>query len=190
MSASARALALSVFASLALACGKRDLELVNSSNWQAHVYERGEPWGEALGDLVFRPEVCRGMDLTPQYKLLDENDLINFLRSRGLKFTVERPREDLAYVIVDDARTRRPARLRVAILPNADEAGRELTEAIGEHGKGSWGIHRSNLAVLGPIGDTSHDLSFAADTKLVCWGVFTVLGSRDTVVIPGGYREL
>jgi hypothetical protein len=91
---------------------------------------------------------------------------------------------------VDDARTRRPARLRVAILENADEAGRELADAIAEHGNGSWGIHRSNLAVLGPVGDTSHDLAFAAETKLVCWGVFTVVGSRDTVVIPGGYREL
>jgi hypothetical protein len=171
-------------------CGGQDLELVNGANWKAHVYERGEPWGEALGDLVFRPEVCKGLDLTPQYERLDENDLINFLRQRNIKFNVERPRDDLAYLVVDDARTRRPARLRVAILENADEAGRELADAIAEHGNGSWGIHRSNLAVLGPVGDTSHDLAFAAETKLVCWGVFTVVGSRDTVVIPGGYREL
>jgi hypothetical protein len=172
------------------ACGGQDLELVNGANWKAHVYERGEPWGEALGDLVFRPEVCKGLDLTPQYNRLDENDLINFLRGLAIKFEVERPRDDLAYLVVDDARTRRPARLRVAILENADEAGRELAEAIAEHGNGSWGVHRSNLAVLGPIGDTSHDLAFAAETKLVCWGVFTIVGSRDTVVIPGGYREL
>lgn len=173
-----------------LSCGGQDLELVNGANWKAHVYERGEPWGEALGDLVFRPEVCKDQDLTPQYGRLDENDLTAFLSKRQLKYRVERPRDDLAYVIIEDARTREPARLRVAILENADEAGRELAEAIAEHGNGSWGVHRGNLAVLGPVGDTSHDLAFAAETKLVCWGVFTIVGRRDTVVIPGGYREL
>jgi len=183
----ARAIALSC---VVLACGKQDLELVNGANWKRQVYERGEPWGEALGDLVFRPEVCQGIDLTPQYGRLDENDIINFLRQRNLQFNIERPRDDLAYIVVDDVRTRRPARLRVAILENADEAGHELADAIEQHGNGSWGVHRSNLAVLGPVGDTSHDLAFAAETKLVCWGVFTVVGSRDTVVIPGGYREL
>lgn len=187
MRVSARALALCC---LVFACGKQDLELVNGANWKRQVYERGEPWGDALGDLVFRPEICQGFDLTPQYGRLDENDLINFLRQRNLTFNIERPREDLAYLVVDDAATRRPARLRVAILDNADDAGRELAEAVAQHGKGSWGVHRSNLAVLGPVGDTSHDLTFAAETKLVCWGVFTVVGSRDTVVIPGGYREL
>lgn len=191
---SARALAVSsVLAALsafAPGCGGRDLELVSGASWKAHVYERGEPWGEALGSLVFRPEVCAGVDLAPEYGRLDENDLINFLRQQRIPFNVERPREDLVYLVVDDARTRRPARLRVAILENADQAGRELAEAIGEHGNGSWGVHRSNLAVLGPVGDTSHDLAFAAATKLVCWGVFTIIGTRDTVVIPGGYREL
>lgn len=188
MFSAVRALALSVV--VLTACGGRDLELVSGANWKAYTYERGEPWGEALGDLAFRPEVCQGLDLTPQYGHLDESDLINFLRQRGVRFQVERPRDDLAYIVVDDARTRRPARLRVAILESADEAGRELAEAIAQHGNGSWGVHRANLAVLGPVGDTSHDLAFAAENKLVCWGVFTVVGSRDTVVIPGGYREL
>jgi hypothetical protein len=183
-----RVLALSCCAFLG--CGGRDLELVNGANWKAHVYERGKPWGEALGDLVFRPEVCAGQDLTPQYGRLDENDLTRFLEQRQIKFRVERPRDDLAYVVVEDARTRQPARLRVAILQNADEAGRELAEAIEEHGNGSWGVHRANLAVLGPVGDTAHDLAFAAELKLVCWGVFTIVGREDTVVIPGGYREL
>lgn len=173
-----------------LACGGRDLELVDGSNWKSYVYERGEPWGEALGDLVFRRQVCEGVDLTPEYDRVDETDLVRFFEARKIKLRVERPREDLAYLIVDDGRTRQPARLRVAILQNADEAGRELAEAIAEHGNGSWGVHRSNLAVLGPVGDPSHDLAFAAETQLVCWGVFTIVGSRDTVVIPGGYREL
>jgi hypothetical protein len=171
-------------------CGGRDLELVDGSNWKSFVYERGDPWGEALGSLVFKRDVCEGEDLKPEYERLDENDLVRFLKKRNVKLSIERPREDLAYVIVDDTRTRQPARLRVAILQNADDAGRELAEAIAQHGNGSWGVHRSNLAVLGPVGDTAHDLAFAAEIKLVCWGVFTVVGQRDTVVIPGGYREL
>ena len=64
MIGSARARSLSKLAPASLlavglsglfACGGQDLELVNGANWKAHVYERGEPWGEALGDLVFRP---------------------------------------------------------------------------------------------------------------------------------------
>src|SRR5690606_16639115 len=78
-----------VLAAAALSCGGQDLELVNGANWKAHVYERGEPWGEALGDLVFRPEVCKDQDLTPQYGRLDENDLTAFLDKRQLEYRVE-----------------------------------------------------------------------------------------------------
>jgi hypothetical protein len=92
--------------------------------------------------------------------------------------------------VVDDPRTRRPARLRVAILQDADQAGRELADALLQQVEGACGVHRSNLAVLGPVGDPSHDLVFAAQIGLVCWGVFTVRGREDTFVIPGGYREL
>lgn len=127
---------------------------------------------------------------SPAYDLLDENDLVRFLEARDLTIRVERPRSDLAYIIVEDARTRSPVRLRVAILRTADQAGKELADAISEHGRGSWGIHRSNLAVLGPLGDTSHDLAFAAQTQLVCWGVFTLAGADGPIVIPGAYREL
>ncbi|MET0412984.1 MAG: hypothetical protein ABW217_16885 [Polyangiaceae bacterium] len=171
-------------------CGGRELVLVDGSDWQAHVFDTGKPSHEELGSLMFRSSVCQGEDLTPQYRPLDENDLVTFLRARKLSVRVERPRTDLAYLLIEDAGTRAPARLRVAILRDADEAGRELADAMQQHGQGSWGVHRSNLAVLGPVGDAIHDLAFAAEIDLVCWGVFTIRGKDDTVVIPGAYREL
>jgi hypothetical protein len=43
---------------------------------------------------------------------------------------------------------------------------------------------------LGPTGTRNDDLAFAAATKLVCWGTFTVAMTKDdTVVVPGGYTE-
>jgi hypothetical protein len=59
-----------------------------------------------------------------------------------------------------------------------------------QHGAGSWGVRRSNLAVLGPIGTMQDDLAFAGKTKLACWGVFSMAGRDDTFAVPGGYREL
>jgi hypothetical protein len=173
-----------------VACGGRDLVLVRGAHWEDYVYDNQRDSSEQLGSLTFRDKVCAGQELAPPYSHLDENDLITFLQRRNLKVSVERPRGDLAYVVVDDARTRRPARLRVAILSDADDAGRELAEALIQHGEGSWGVHRANLAVLGPVGDTTHDLTFAAEIGLACWGVFTIRGKTDTYVIPGAYREL
>jgi hypothetical protein len=64
-----------------------------------------------------------------------------------------------------------------------------LHEGILQHGQGSWGLHRANLAVLGPIGSAEDDLRFAAKLNLPCWGVFTIAGLDDTFVIPGAYLE-
>ena len=112
------------------------------------------------------------------------------MSKQQLDVRVERPRSDLTYLIVTGAGTESPVRLRVAILKNADEAGRELHEAILQHGPGSWGVRRSNLAVLGPIGTLEDDLTFAAKTKLSCWGMFMTAGRDDTYAVPGAYREL
>ncbi|HEU4576707.1 MAG TPA: hypothetical protein VFS67_00535 [Polyangiaceae bacterium] len=171
-------------------CGGKELVLVKGAHWEPFVYDSRREAPEPLAAMVFREKVCAGRELAPQYSRLDENDLLDFLRSQQLPVRVERPRTDLSYVLVDDPRTRAPARLRVAILQDADQAGRELAEALVQHGQGAWGVHRSNLAVLGPVGDPTHDLVFAAQIGLVCWGVFTVRGREDTFVIPGGYREL
>jgi len=181
---------LTLWVALSACSGRKELVLVRGAHWETYVYDSRRDSPEELGALVFRDKVCGAQELTPQYERLDESDLIKYLEERKLKVAVERPRSDLAYLVVDDDRTRKPARLRVAILENADEAGRELADALVQHGEGSWGVHRSNLAVLGPVGDTTHDLAFAAQIGLACWGVFTVRGEKDTFVIPGAYREL
>ena len=61
---------------------------------------------------------------------------------------------------------------------------------IAQHGSGSWGVHRSNLAILGPIQDPADMLDLVATNKLACWGVLTIGTGADVYVIPGGYREL
>jgi hypothetical protein len=135
------------------------------------------------------PEVCEKEVLTPEFKPLNEEALISFLEKHNYKTRTIRARRDLVYVDVltgsDDF-----VRLRVAILPNPSAAGNELHEAILDHGPGSWGIHRSNLAVLAPIGSYPQIVTFASESKLSCWGVLTVAGLDDTMVIPGGYMEL
>ncbi|MFC1643383.1 hypothetical protein ACFL5O_12005 [Myxococcota bacterium] len=96
----------------------------------------------------------------------------------------------MVYLNLSGVGTQSPVRLRVAILKNKDQASRELHEGILQHGLGSWGVHRSNLAVLGPVGATEDDLCLAAKLKLPCWGVFTLAGNDDTFVVPGAYLEL
>jgi hypothetical protein len=103
---------------------------------------------------------------------------------------VSRARLDLAYADVEGTIAGRSLRFRIAILPNAGAAGRELHEALLQHGEGWWGVHRSNLAVLAPPGTLADTVIFAARTRLACWGVVTVAGRDDTYVIPGGYTEL
>lgn len=145
----------------------------------------------SLGDMRMRSSVCEGIDVKPEYATLDEQSLLAFLGARGLPTRVERARADLFYVEVQVNPERDEwARLRVAVLPSAPQAGRELHEAALQHGPGSWGVHRSNIAVLGPIGGFSDILAFVGKTKLSCWGVLTVAGRDDTFVIPGNYREL
>jgi hypothetical protein len=139
---------------------------------------------------MLRHELCQGEDLRPSYGALDEADLIRFLERQRIEVRVERPRANLVYVTLSDSSGVAGPRLRVAILPSADEAGLELSEAIAQHGRGSWGVHRSNLAVLGPVDDVGQVVGIVAMTKLACWGVFTIAGASEVYVIPGGYREL
>ncbi len=182
--------ACAVLALLAACGGPQRERSTRVSSWSAHVYERGGLHGDALAGLMLRHEVCQGEDLRPYYGALDEADLIRFLERQRIEVSVERPRADLAYVTLSDSSGRPGLRLRVAILPSADEAGIELGEAIAQHGRGSWGVHRSNLAVLGPVDDVGQVVSTVAVTKLACWGVFTIAGVSEVYVIPGGYREL
>jgi hypothetical protein len=145
----------------------------------------------SLGDMRFAPSLCQGIDVKPETTNLDEKSLLAFLKARGLPTRVLRARGDLLYVDVQvDPDKDLWGRLRVAILASPDEAGNELFEAVLQHGTGSWGVHRGNLAILAPIGNVEKIVAFVGKTKLACWGVTTVAKKKRTYVIPGGYREL
>lgn len=173
-------------------CGSSTgLALTSGADLPEHVRDArgGEPSGD-LEALRFRDGLCGDVALEPDYGQLNEAHLVAFLARQRIPVRVERPRADLVYLVLSGVGTEQPVRLRVAVLKNADEAGRELHDAILQHGTGSWGVRRSNLAVLGPVGDPEDDITFAARTKLACWGVFTVAGLDDAFVIPGAYTEL
>lgn len=141
------------------------------------------------GSARLKPEVCRDTpENKPETATLDAGDLASFLERQGLHTSVVRARPDLAYVDLTGLGTQ-PVRLRVAILPSASDAGSDLHHAILQHGPGSWGVHRSNLAVLAPIGSMDQIFELAGRTKLACWGVLTVAALDDDFVVPGGYME-
>jgi hypothetical protein len=144
----------------------------------------------SLGEARLRPEVCTGVqENRPDQTRLDENAVAAFLQRQGFQTSLIRARSDLVYIDVTNTGGDRPVRLRVAVLEDSRAAGADLHKAILEHGSGSWGVHRSNLAVLGPIGSVDQIVEFAGRTKLACWGVLTVAGRDDDFVIPGGYME-
>ncbi len=145
----------------------------------------------SLGNMRFVPTLCEGIDMQPATENLDEKSLLAFFKARGLPTRTVRARGDLIYVDVQvDPDKDLWGRLRVAILPSSVEAGNELFTAVLEHGNGSWGVHRGNLAILAPRGDLSKIVAFVGKTKLACWGVTTVAKSKRAYVIPGAYREL
>jgi hypothetical protein len=172
-------------------CSAPTFRMNDGSDVKAYVIGRqgGAP-GSVPGEVRFKAGQCEGSDLRPDGRLLNEGNIIEFLNRQQLDVRIERPRSDLIYLVVTGAGTDGPVRLRVAVLKSADEAGVELNQAILQHGPGAWGVRRSNLAVLGPIGSLDDDLTFAAKTKLSCWGMFMTAGRDDSYVVPGGYREL
>jgi hypothetical protein len=183
---------LAAISALLLGCGpKVMLRVTDGSDWKAFVVgaDGGAPTEDAQ-TIRFRPGLCDGEDSLPERGLLNEGHLIEYLEKQGVDVRVERQRADLVYLNLTGVGTQSPVRLRVAILESAEAAGRELNLGILQHGQGSWGVHRSNLAVLGPIGSLPDDIRFAAKLKLPCWGVFTVAGLDDTFVVPGAYLEL
>jgi hypothetical protein len=144
--------------------------------------------------VAWRPDICAGVDMRPDYRTLNEANLVSFLQSQQLAVRVERQpvepgKPDLVFAFVTAPGATQTIPLRVAMLKTPDEAGRDLYDAILEHGTGVWGVHRANVAVLGPPGAAEEDLAFAAKTRLACWGTFTVADDGDAVVIPGGYSE-
>jgi hypothetical protein len=145
----------------------------------------------SLDEARLKPSVCEGIDVKPEYGSIDEHSIIEFLKQRHVPIRVVNERSDLVYVELQlNADRDEWVRLRVAMLPTAPQAGFELQHAMLEHGKGWWGIHRGNVAVLVPRGSVDNIVAMAVKTKLACWGVLTVAGGDEAYVIPGGYREL
>jgi hypothetical protein len=172
-------------------CSSAAFHVNDRSDVNAYVVKGKAGASEANpANLRFKPGLCDAQELVPDGKLLTEEHIIAFLNKQQLDVRIERPRSDLIYLVVGGAGTDVPVRLRVAILKNADEAGLELHEALLQHGPGAWGVRRSNLAVLGLTGSLADDLTFAAKTRLSCWGMFMTAGRDDTYSVPGGYREL
>jgi hypothetical protein len=173
-------------------CGGPPLALHVNDDW--HRYAEVRTDDSARGHLQFKSEVCSSYDLGPDRSTLNEASIVRLLEAERLVVQVQRqpvvpPAPELVFVFVTVPGLADPVALRVAILRNADEAGRALHEAIHQRGPGSWGVRRSNVAVLGPNGSTGDDIAFAAKTTLACWGEFTMRASEDAVVVSGGYAE-
>jgi hypothetical protein len=142
------------------------------------------------GTLRLKGGICKDFSLEPETGTLSADAVIAFLKQRGLTLRVVNERPDLVYVEVE-VESGKSVRLRVAILENSEKAGEDLHQAMIQQGRGSWGVHRGNIAILAPVGHMDDIVTFAAArTKLACWGVLTVELGDDAIVVPGGYLEL
>lgn len=144
--------------------------------------------GTGLGHIRLRHEVCTGVPLAPDSGQQSFDTVMTFLKASGFEVKSATARADLQYIDVQvDAK--HSVRLRVAVLPSAARAGEDLHEGMTKQGTGSWGVHRSNVAILGPRGHVDDIVAFAAKTRLACWGVLSIQDGDDTVTVPGGYLE-
>lgn len=174
------------------ACSGRPSQMPSGPDWGSFIIDRQDASGPAAHS--WRPGVCAGVDLHPDYRVLDEQNLVSFLRDQQYAVRVERQpvepgKPDLVFVFVQVPGVAESIPLRVATLKTSDDAGKSLYDAFLQRGAGLWGVHRSNLAVLGPPGPAHDDLAFAAKTKLACWGSFAFTDGDDMYVVPGGYTE-
>lgn len=183
-------LAVGVAAALASACGASGFRFAKPIDpWTVVEPLEGSSRDLELGRIRFRASMCEGLDLRPAASPIDEGSLVAFLRAQGVQLRIERARGDLVYLELRELGADPPIRLRVAILADADAAGVELHRALREHGPGTFGLHRANVAVLGPGGRLADLLAFAQKTRLPCWGVMTVAGDDDAFVVGGAYAE-
>lgn len=174
-----------------VACGTSDLHIPGAPPSSSFLQSfDGKPASASLGEVRLRPEVCQGMDVRPPGRPLDADDFVSFLKSQGLETRITRARHDLVLVDVLNAGTPAPVRFRVAVLDTPGAAGNELHTALLQRGRGTWGLHRSNLAVLAPPAPADDVVVMAAKFRLACWGVLMIAGHDDTFVVPGGYTEL
>lgn len=148
-----------------------------------------QPVSEATepGAARFAAAICKGFDLTPAAEKGDIASLTRWLDAQHIAHRVEKAREDLYFV---DVRLDTNVRLRVDVARDRLAAGRELHQALREHGPGSWGLQRGNLAVLAPISRLPDAIGFAERTRLACWGSFLTSGRDDVFAVGGAYQEL
>ena len=184
------ALALSAALS-AVGCGSSALHIEGSPPASEYVMTfDGEESSASLGSVRLRADVCKGIDTKPAAHALDESDFLDFVKTQNLETRIVRARSDLVFVDVMNAGTSEPVRFRVAILGTPGAAGHELHTALLQHGEGTWGLHRSNLAVLAPVASPDDAVILAGKLHLACWGTLMIAGHDDNYVIPGGYTEL
>ncbi len=186
----ARGLTLGLVA-LANGCGSADLHVAGAPP-AAHYIESfaGQEASVTLGQVRLKPEVCKDIDTKPAGRPLDAEAFTSFVREQGLEMKTSVARHDLVFVDLTNAGTSAPVRFRVAVLDTPGAAGSELHRALLQHGEGTWGVHRGNLAVLAPRASVDDAIVLAAKTKLACWGTLMIAGRDDTFVVPGGYYEL
>jgi hypothetical protein len=179
-------------AALLLGCGGSELRMSSAPPPSTYVESfDGKPTDDVdLGRVRLRPDACRDIDLRPVERPLDSDDFVAFLKGQGAETRIVRARQDLVFVELLNAGTAAPIRFRVAVLSSPAAAGNELHTALLQHGKGTWGLHRGNLAVLGPQGTPDDIVVMAGRFHLACWGVLMIAGHDDTFVVPGGYTEL
>ncbi|MBX3231397.1 MAG: hypothetical protein KF837_28995 [Labilithrix sp.] len=179
-----------VLASVA-GCGGAEMRVKDGPPAYEYLVDfEGKPSNADLGHVRLKPEVCQGLSTAPVGKPLEPDDFIAFLKAQNVEPRVTRARVDLVFVDVASAGTEEPVRFRIASTTSAGAAGRELHTALLQRGPGTWGLHRSNLAVLAPPAHPDDAVVVASKLRLPCWGVLMIAGQDDTYVVPGGYTEL
>lgn len=172
----------------AIGAGETTFTATQDTDLERFIEEPPVDGGPGPGNLRFKPEVCQGIDLHPARDYLGVDDLTSFLESRSIPYS-KRPLRPNLVIVKIQAKNAKDLELRVAILDSAVDAASELDDALLEHGQGSWGLHRGNLSVLGPIGSVEDIIGVTATTGLACWGSLLIEGRDDTFAIGGGYIE-
>jgi hypothetical protein len=149
----------------------------------------GDP-SVSLGTFKIRPEVCQGIDTHPITQKISQDDFTRFLETQGAKVTPTKARGNLYWYDFPNQKENGFVRLRLAVSEDPSLSAKYLHDSLLEHGPGWWGLRRSNLAILAPKASLREGLAFAIKHKLVCWGMFTLVGNDDAYVVPGPYTEL
>jgi hypothetical protein len=161
------------------------------ADWDRHLVtpENETDPSISLGEFKVHADACKGIPTQPVLQPLAPDELSRFFETQGLKIPARKARDNLYWYDVPNGEGGF-VRLRLAVLPNASAAGKDLHASLLDHGPGWWGVRRSNLAVLAPKAGLGEAVAFAIKHKLFCWGVFTYAGVDDAYVVPGPYGEL